>query len=337
MPKWFRTFIPVILGLVIITQTNLGRASEREYGVYEYVVRNAQGAYDQITADLRLAAEKAGWQVIAANDAGQMEDCPYKARVFVLYYPAYGKTIMEANGKTGPFAALDRINIFQDEDGCHVSVVNPHSITRTVLMDDDRYENLAEDHLQSLRTMILSAVKGEEGRKQYGEMREEGYIGKTMGVVAGGRFDDKVEDEFVIAAGDLQDVAEKVERALKRKGNEWGTQLVFTLPLPEFATVVFGTTGTPLDTKSFEIVGSGDDDARDDFKCPGLAHAGAYPIEVVVTKEGNDVKVRMVHAMFRMKMYFEDAGKWAFMKHMGMPGSIAGEITDHIRSELKTE
>ena len=67
MPKWFRTFIPVILGLVIITQTNLGRASEREYGVYEYVVRNAQGAYDQITADLRLAAEKAGWQVVAVR------------------------------------------------------------------------------------------------------------------------------------------------------------------------------------------------------------------------------------------------------------------------------
>jgi hypothetical protein len=337
MPNWFRTFIPTILCLAIITQTNPSRASEKEYGVYEFVVRNAQGPYDQITADLRQAAEKAGWQVAAVTDAGQMEDCSYKARVCVLYYPAYVKAIMEANGKTGPFAVLDRINIFQDEDGCHVSIVNPHSITRTVLMDDDKYESLAEEHLQALRAMIASAVKGEDSKKQYGEIREKGYIGKTMGVVAGGRFDDKVEDEFVVAAGGLQDIAAKVETALKRKGKEWGTQLVFSLPLPEFSTVVFGTTGTPLDTKSFDIVGSGDDDARDKFQCPGLAHAAAYPIEVVVTKEGSDIKVRMVHAMFRMKMYFEDAGKWAFMKHMGMPGSIAGEITDHIRSELKTE
>jgi len=337
MLKWLYTLLPTILGFLIIAQTSVSRASEKEYGVYEYVVRNVQGTYDQITADLRLAAEKAGWQVIAVNDAGQMEDCPYKARVFVLYHPAYAKTIMEANGKTGPFAALDRINIFQDEDGCHVSVVNPHSITRTALMDDDKYENLAEEHLQALRAMITSTVKGEESRKQYGEMRDKGYIGKTMGVVAGGRFDDKVEDEFVVAAGNIQDVAAKVEKALKRKGKEWGTQLVFTLPLPEFATVVFGTTGTLLDTKSFEIVGSGDDDARDKFKCPGLAHAAAYPIEIVVAKDGNDVKVRMVHAMFRMKMYFEDAGKWAFMKHMGMPGSIGGEINEHIKAELGTK
>ena len=32
-----------------------------------------------------------------------------------------------------------------------------------------------------------------------------------------------------------------------------------------------------------------------------------------------------------MKMYFEDAGKWAFMKNMGMRGSIADEMTAQIR------
>jgi len=41
-----------------------------------------------------------------------------------------------------------------------------------------------------------------------------------------------------------------------------------------------------------------------------------------------------VDAMFRMKMYFEDAGKWAFMKNMGMPGSLADEIRVKVRESL---
>ena len=51
-------------------------------------------------------------------------------------------------------------------------------------------------------------------------------------------------------------------------------------------------------------------------------------------QNGNDVEIEMVDAMFRMKMYFEDAGKWAFMKNMTMPGSLAGEIKDRVEFAL---
>jgi len=43
---------------------------------------------------------------------------------------------------------------------------------------------------------------------------------------------------------------------------------------------------------------------------------------------------RLVDTMYRMKMYFEDAGKWAFMKNMGMPGSIHDEIAAQIKAGL---
>jgi hypothetical protein len=82
-------------------------------------------------------------------------------------------------------------------------------------------------------------------------------------------------------------------------------------------------------------VGSGSDSARDNYQCPGLAHAAAYPIEIVVARDGDSVKVRMVDTMYRMKMYFEDAGKWAFMKNMGMPGSIHDELAEQIASAVK--
>jgi hypothetical protein len=40
--------------------------------------------------------------------------------------------------------------------------------------------------------------------------------------------------------------------------------------------------------------------------------------------------------MFRMKMYFEDAGKMAFAKNMGMPGSIEEELKQKVRSAFST-
>jgi hypothetical protein len=46
-----------------------------------------------------------------------------------------------------------------------------------------------------------------------------------------------------------------------------------------------------------------------------------------VALDGGAVHVRFVDSMYRMKMFFEDAGKRAFMKNMGMPGSIADEVS----------
>jgi hypothetical protein len=39
--------------------------------------------------------------------------------------------------------------------------------------------------------------------------------------------------------------------------------------------------------------------------------------------------------MYRMKVYFEDAGKWAFMKNMRMPGQIEDEIVEASLLKLK--
>ncbi|MDZ7267519.1 MAG: hypothetical protein ONB48_19630 [candidate division KSB1 bacterium] len=307
---------------------------KKEYGVYQYVVQSAPGTFADISAALENAARAAGWRLLAKVDAGVPENCPYKVRVFVLYDSAYGWQIMQANRQTGPFAVVDRVNLFEDENGIHIAVVNPHSINRTVLMDDQKYEAMTATHLQVLRNMIGGAVQGKASDKQYGQMRAEGYIGKTMGVMAGGRFDGKLVEQAKVPGGNWKEVAAKVRQGLSQKGKLWGMHLIYELELPEYETVVFGTTGTPMDGKSFSIVGAGADETRDKLQCPGLAHAAAYPIEIVVAKEGDVVKVRLVEVMFRMKMYFEDAGKWAFMKNVRMPGSIQDELAAQIKMGL---
>jgi hypothetical protein len=183
---------------------------------------------------------------------------------------------------------------------------------------------------QALARVPVGSPAGED----YGQRREKGYIGKTMGVMAGGPFGEKVADLSVVAGEDWKGVAERVRASLEKKGPKWGLHLAYILEIPEAQTVVLGATGTPMDSQSFSIVGAGDDASREGEKCPGIAHAGAYPIEVVVALDAGAVHVRLVDSMYRMKMYFEDAGKWAFMKNMGMPGSIADEISAQVRPAL---
>ena len=334
----YRKLISVIV-LALATLGGQGAAQEveKEYRVYEYVLRQVQGPFDSVSVAIERGALRAGWTLLGRIDAGVPEKCPYRARVFALYHPAYANQIMAANRKTGPFAIVDRINLFEDEEGQHISVVNPHSINRTVLMDDEKYKKMSAEHLQSLREMIISTAQGTPSYKGYGEKRDRGLIGKTMGVMAGGRFDEKIDD--LETAKDLpwNTVAERIESGLNKKGPKWGMHLVYRIEFPDFETVVFGTTGSPMDHESFSIVGAGSDESRSDLRCPGLAHAAAYPIEIVVANDPAGVKVRLVDPMFRMKMYFEDAGNWAFMKHMGMPGSIGDELRTQIESTGKPQ
>jgi len=322
------------VSLLFLNNLAFAQEAKKEYGVYEYVVQSAPGTFEEISAALENSVASSAWRLLAKVDAGVPEGCSHQARVFVLFDSAYAQQIMQANRKTGPFAVVDRVNLFEDEKGVHVAAVNPHSINRTILMEDQKYEVMTAAHWQALRKMIGSVAPGTASEKEYGPMREKGYIGKTMGIMAGGKFEDKIQDEAVVAGGNWQDVTAKVREGLKKTGAKWGMHLVYELEMPSYETAIFGSIGTPMDSKSFSIVKAGGDDTRKNFECPGLAHAAAYPIEVVVAREAGGVKVRLVNVMYRMKMYFEDAGKMAFMKNMGMPGSIQDELKTQFKTAL---
>ncbi len=323
----------VMLAAVLAWSVNTFADGKRQ-SVYQYVVSPADVDIDQAVQLIEARADEYGYRVLASFEAGTPEKCNFRAHVMALFNPGYGRQLMVANSQTAPFAVVDRVNIFEDENGVHVSIVNPKSINRTVLMDDPSFKEITDMHTRDLRKLLADAVPGTPSEKSYGQERKKGYIGRTMGVMAGGKFIDKLQDKAVLAGADLQEVAAKLQQGLSEPGTGWGMHVIYKLSLPEFNTVVLGVTGTPMDSKSFSIVGAGSDKSRKNLSCPGLAHAAAYPMSVVVYKEGDQLKIRLVDTMYRMKMYFEDAGKWAFMKNMGMPGSIEDEIVSMINNAL---
>ncbi len=308
-----------------------------KFDVYEYVVESTSGSVELTTSAIQTEAESAGWKLLATRQAGSPEGCEYQAMVLSLVEPAFAQQLMMINADTAPFALVDRINIFEDEKGVHVSIVDPRSIHRTVLLDDPACTEPAAEHRESLRALITTALDTPGVERGYGQARSKGHIGRTMGVMAGGSFDGKIKDELEVRGPDWRTIAERLAKAMRGPESEWGIELAYRYELPEHKTVILGCSGARMESKSFSIVRAGADKSRKKLTCPGIAHAGAYPLEVVVVGTEEGARIRMVDAMFRMKMYFEDAGKMAFMKNMGMPGSIADALRKSIRSEFKQD
>ena len=96
--------------------------------------------------------------------------------------------------------------------------------------------------------------------------------------------------------------------------------------------ILLGLSRPRTEAVSFHIAGS----TREDEKnlCPGIDHAAAYPIEVLLIEQDNEIKVFTTREMFRMDMYFWDAGMMAFMDHMSMPAILDDSIRKALLGDL---
>lgn len=316
----------LLAGLLAIFIASTGFASE--YGVYVKVVEKAKGSFDEVTNRVDSALKNAGWEVIGTFDTGVPEGCKFRSRVIVFSSPSYAKTIM-ANGVKAAFALPLRAGIYEDETGINVAVLNPASINRTMI-DETKLDDFSLSVMNSVVDAIASHVPGDAVKKQIGEIRDEGRVG-GMG---GGDFLDKIEEVYATADSSdssLRKVSENVKKGILQNKNDW--RLIYTLDLSGNGAVIFGVTKTKTEGRAFEI--AGEKRSSDSYRFPGLDHNAAFPIEVIVYREGGKVKVVVLDEMYRMKVYFEDAGRWAFIKNMGMPGRIEGEIIDMIKAGLK--
>jgi hypothetical protein len=264
--------------------------------------------------------------VLTSQEAGT-GGCAYRARTFVVNAPAFTAEVMKHGPRTA-FAVPLRLSVYEDDLGVHLASVNPQSIARTVV--DESFIAPSTEVVNQLRTMA-AGLPGRVVMAPYGQPRDKGLIDKTMGVVAGGPFPgkiDQVRKSKVVPGMTVQVVADNIAAAGAKPTRRWGLRNVYRLDLPDQDAVLLGFTGGPMESRSYQIVGPGTDDSRSRFACPGLDHTPAYPLEVLVVREGDQVKVLLVDVMFRMKMYFEDAGKMKFAANMAMPGSIEDELRD---------
>ena len=277
---------------------------------------------------IAIALGQKGWTLLADHAVGtDQSQCSYGAHVIVLNQPARAAALL-ALGAQAAFAVPVRLAVFEDERGVHVSMVNPLSVDRTIGAESG-LEASGRALIDEMTGIVVSATHARRANRPYGQSRNRGLIGKTMGVMAGGAFTKQVGTITTAAGGtpaDVRRVADDIWHRLQQPARgKWQLHGIYRLELGD-GMVVLGVSGAAMETKAFGIVGAGDDDSRSKFKCPGIAYAAAFPVELVVRRDGGVVRVEAIDAMFRMKMYFEDAGQMKFARNMMMPGSIAEEL-----------
>jgi hypothetical protein len=123
----------------------------------------------------------------------------------------------------------------------------------------------------------------------------------------------------------------RVEAALKSSKDKGasdssGWRLVSKIPVGGNA-VYFGITNDYTENKAINI----NSDFRSDGKAkdapyPGVDHAAALPLEVLVVNDGKETRVLQYGQMWRMQLYFWDSGYMAFAKNTLIPNTIFSSI-----------
>jgi uncharacterized protein (DUF302 family) len=335
----------LLAGLAVLAALNLVprctlAAGERQ-AVYVNLADSLQGSFDDASNALRAACVANGWEIVAVHDAvADRRACTYRARVFVIHSPRYAERVL-AHGPRAAFAVPVRVALYEDEAGTHLAAVNPLSINRTIVAETG-FEAASQALVRELQHIVSGSLSGRFALRQYGQVRERGLIGRTMGIMAGGPFLEEIRNVSTVpgkSPEELVRVADQVWKGIEQGAGRgrWQVHGIYRLDLSAQGVIVIGVSGDALEAKSFAIVGAGNDDRRAHYKCPGLAHAAAYPIEIVVFREQDQVHVALIDGMYRMKMYFEDAGKMKFAANMGMPGSVEDEIRGLILAGVGTK
>ncbi len=294
-----------------------------EEGVYIKVIENSTVTFDETVKAVEGSLSAAGWTVMASYESGVDEQCRLRAHNIVFSKAGYESALL----KHGPHAAYAlplRAGVYEDEKGTHVAFVNPSSINRTVL-GDGVDADLSAATAKEITDAIHAGVGGQKIQRAIGQIRTEGHVG-GMG---GGKFMKKIED--VHAGGKYADVLDKVLKSVAESKLGW--ELVYTLRPEGMELAVLGLRKPATEARAFGI--AGDKRSSKSYRCPGLDHAAAFPVEVVVYKDDGKAMGTTLDEMYRMKLYFEDAGNWAFMKNMTMPGKIEDEVVESSTSLIK--
>ncbi len=277
------------------------------------------------------------------------EHCGYKANLIVFSSKKYLNMITKSNNKylIGGFL---RVGIYEDTSGVNVAIVDPETISRIIF--NDLYENDKEKEYNKIVSKVttfktellktLHSVKlGKEVSKPMEPIRDDEDLAessKDMFMMVGQMTFFNDEDQFpkiYLSSKSIKEVKQMFEANLKlfkpveddvdyrwtpNVAEDLKWKIVSEVASPDGDALMLGLTRARTEGVSFNIAGMSREDETN--MCPGIDHAAAYPIEVLLVKQNGKVNVYTQREMFRMDMYYWDAGMSAFMDHMSMPAIL---------------
>jgi hypothetical protein len=352
--------IITLLIVVVFASISFADDGDKEHGMYMLTVKNLQGDFNETINTVKSSLQSTGFEIIGERDISTpdivREDgkdiCGFKGKLFVFSSSDFTK-MLTSFGNKYLAASFLRVGIHQTNEGIQIIIADPETINRIIFNDlnDEQYQDAINKTLPFKKKIIAALHKLNNGSKVK-EVREPKRTAeelrdadRDMFMMVGPMTFFEDEDQFPViysqknnngSAGidELKQMMynniksfkpnqdDKEYRWTKNPATDLKWKVIGEIYSPDKNAVMFGLTRNRTEAVSFYIVG----DETDENKCPGLDHLTAFPIEVMLIQDGDEIKVHSCREMFRMDMYFWDAGMGAFMDHMGMPGMLDESI-----------
>ena len=359
--------------LIIILMFFSSVVFSSEHGIYLQLIKNSDQNLTETIRAIANNLKSAGFKILAVRDVATPDivrekpeqQCGFTAKEVLFTSDEYVNFLTNYGSKYIT-AAMLRAAVYQTPHGTQVNIVDPETINRIVF--NDLYDNDEEakyneviNKTKMFRTKIIDAVhalgSGSTVNKPMPPVRSDEDLAessKDMFMMVGHMTFFTDEDQFPIIykkkARDVQsqipELISKIKSNIQteKPGNDdieyrltkspdvlkWKT--VAEIYSADKSAAILGITRPRTEGLSMDIAGASRETAEN--KCPGIDHAGAFPIEVVIYQEGENLIVRTPREMFRMDMFFWDAGMKAFMNHMNMP-KLLDESLKHAMFRIK--
>ena len=333
------TKLSQLFSLIFAFVLGIGNAfAAEEYGIFERITE-ASGSFNDTTAALEKALAESKLTLQAKRDL-TYTDKVQQARVYVLTSPAY----MEAAKGESPdtiSAQVLRIGVYEYGEGkkVHINMGNPSAHAMVFYSGSKNYDSLlaaAKATAQEIKD-IAAKVPGKQVSVQLEPVRTEKTLNKFNGdgpakMMAKFRnWKDSQNEVFKDKSENFAATVARVEntlRASQDKGvdDSSGWRLISKIPVGSNA-VYFGITNDYTENKCIRINSDFRSEGKSkDAPYPGVDHAPAMPMEVLVINDGKEVKVVQYGEMWRMQLYFWDSGYMAFAKNTLIPSIIFSSI-----------
>ncbi|MBI9071737.1 MAG: hypothetical protein JEY94_09070 [Melioribacteraceae bacterium] len=352
----------LILLISVICISTIIAQEETEHGIYTLAVKNIKKDFAEVDNSILTLLDSSNFVIeshraVASPDRvreEKEEHCGFSGSSFVLTSTDYTKMLTSFGNKylTGAFI---RIGLYETTDGVHIVIADPETINRILfndLFENDEIEkyNSVIKESKKLKQEIITLLHEIEGGEKIEEMMPPircaeniAEASKDMFMMVGSLTFFTDEDQFPVI-NEIKKNKTIFEYVSGLKNNikafepdpddinyRWAEskddlkwEAISEEISPDSTAVLLGLTRPRTEAVSFNIAGASREDETN--LCPGLDHLCAYPIEVLIIEDEDVIKVYSPREMFRMDMYFWDAGMNAFMNHMSMPAILDESI-----------
>jgi hypothetical protein len=313
------------------------QAGDETYGIFERSLE-ASGSFEDTTAALEKSLAESKLTLQAKQDIKTPEGVQ-KAKVYILTSPTYMEAARNMPANTIS-AQILRIAVYQYGEGkkTQINMANPVAHAMVFYAGTEQYPQLiaaAKATAQEIRD-VVAKVPGKAVSVQLEPTRTESALNKFNGdgpAKMMAKFRNWSESQSLVFSDKPENfgaTVAKVEGLLnaskdKGEGDASGWRLISKIATNN--AVYFGISNDYTENKAIRI----NSDFRSDGKAkdapyPGVDHAAALPLEVLVINTGKDVQVVQYGEMWRMQLYFWDSGYLAFAKNTLIPATIFGSI-----------